>query len=87
MTRIRVLHIITRLDHGGSATNTLETVRRLDPQRFEVTLIAGRTLDPSGEIHAFIERHQLRVSFFNQLVRNIHPLADAVAALRLRRAG
>ena len=36
-----VLHIITRLDMGGSAQNTLDSCLRLDPQKFAVTLMHG----------------------------------------------
>ena len=38
---ITVLHIITRLDMGGSAQNTLDTCLRLDPGRYAVTLLHG----------------------------------------------
>ena len=38
---LSVLHIITRLDMGGSAQNTLDSCLRLDPQKFAVTLLHG----------------------------------------------
>ena len=81
--KIRVLHIITRLDAGGSATNTLETVRRLDPARFEVDLISGRTVDPSGQVEAFIARYGIRCLFIDDLLRDLHPLKDLKAFVRL----
>jgi len=40
---IRVIHIITRLDMGGSAQETLLTVLALDPQFYKVILIKGST--------------------------------------------
>ena len=40
---IRVLHIITRLDMGGSAQEALQTVLTLDPQFYKVVLIKGAT--------------------------------------------
>ena len=38
---IKVVHIVTRLDLGGAQQNTLHTVRRLDPKRFEAVLLCG----------------------------------------------
>jgi len=38
---IKVLHIITRLDMGGSAQNTLDTCLWLNPERYAVTLMHG----------------------------------------------
>ena len=40
---IRVIHVITRLDMGGSAQETLLTVLTLDPQFYKVILIKGST--------------------------------------------
>jgi len=40
---IRVLHVITRLDMGGSAQEALLTVSSLDPQLYNVILIKGST--------------------------------------------
>ena len=39
--KIKVLHVITRFDKGGSAENTFLTVRGLDKTRFDVLLIKG----------------------------------------------
>jgi hypothetical protein len=39
--RYRVLHVITRLDRGGSAENTLLTVRGTERSRFATTLAFG----------------------------------------------
>jgi glycosyltransferase involved in cell wall biosynthesis len=86
LNKIRVLHIITRLDPGGSATNTLETVRRLDPARFEVDLVSGKTDDPSGNVQRFVERHGIRCIFINDLVRNVDCIRDIKAFIALVRA-
>ena len=39
--RIKVAHVVTRLDLGGAQQNTLATVRGLDPERFETLLVCG----------------------------------------------
>ncbi len=82
--KLRVLHIITRLDAGGSAINTLETVVRLDKSVYDVDLVSGRTLDPGEEIMDFIRRKEVSCVFINDLVREIHPWKDVIAFFRLR---
>ncbi len=42
---IKVVHIITRLDRGGSAQNTLLTCLGLSKERYEVILIHGLSLE------------------------------------------
>jgi len=41
--RIQILHVVTRLDMGGSAQNTLITALNHDPLLFDVCLIKGST--------------------------------------------
>src|SRR5260221_8781080 len=52
MTRMplkkKIALLITRMDLGGAQEVALETARRLDPERFEVTLISG----PGGMLDA-----------------------------------
>jgi len=83
--KIKVLHIITRLDAGGSATNTLETVARLDPDLYAVQLISGRTYDPDGSIKDFIEDNKIDCIFLEALGRSIHPWQDIKALWQLYR--
>ncbi|MDE2485637.1 MAG: glycosyltransferase family 4 protein [candidate division NC10 bacterium] len=62
-----ILHIITRLDRGGSSENTLITVARLDQHRYRPVLMAG----PSSEgADAILIPH---------LGRKIRPLHDLLA--------
>ncbi len=85
LKKIKVLHIITRLDPGGSTTNTLETVARLDRSVYEVDLVAGRTQDPLGMAADFIARHGIHCRYVNDLVRDVHPWKDGAAFIRLVR--
>src|SRR3954451_12025350 len=39
--RLRVLHVITHLDHGGAQDNTLLTVEGLDRDRYVVDVASG----------------------------------------------
>ena len=47
---IHVLHIITRLDVGGSTENTLISVTRMPRTEFSSSVISGRTADPPPQL-------------------------------------
>lgn len=83
--RVKVVHIITRLDVGGSSTNTIETVARLDPSRYDVLLISGRTDDPQGTIVAGLKQRNIRYEFIDDLRRNIDLFKDLEALIKLYR--
>ncbi len=82
-SKIKALHIITRLDAGGSSTNTLETVVRLDRDKYDVTLIIGKTFDPHAEVERFVKEHNIKCIVIDILRRNIHPLKDVRSFFRL----
>jgi glycosyltransferase involved in cell wall biosynthesis len=95
--RIRVLHLITRLDRGGSAENTLLTVIGLDPRRYQVMLGYGASLEShmTPDEAASLE-HRLaaaravgvELTVIPSLVRQLAPvrdLASLVAMMRLIR--
>lgn len=50
--RIRVAHVITRLNVGGPAIQVLLLNSRLDPERFESVLICGRSGQGEGDMRA-----------------------------------
>jgi glycosyltransferase involved in cell wall biosynthesis len=80
--KIRVLHVITRLEPGGAQRNTLYTVAHLDRDRFAAGLAWGpgdRLDDNAAEIPDLWRRP------IEALVRPVAPRADlrAVAAVRL----
>ncbi|MBF0217611.1 MAG: glycosyltransferase family 4 protein [Candidatus Omnitrophica bacterium] len=74
--KIKVTHIITRLDPGGSSTNTVETVSRLDRKRYEILLIYGRTHDPDGLIEKDLAQRGIRYIRMDELVREPDPIKD-----------
>ena len=79
---VRILHLITRLDRGGSATNTLLTVAGLPPP-FRSALIYGRTRELPRlalELHRTVEMIEIA-----ELVRNLSPLRDLLAFLKIYR--
>ena len=79
MRKIKILHIITRLCAGGAREVVLKIVDNLDKERFDVTLISGSEdmLTGDGEIS------NVRIIIIPQLVRNINPVKDLIALLRL----
>ncbi len=78
----RILHLITRLDRGGSAENTLLTVAGLAPP-FRPTLLAGRTREPSPLLARLADT--VEVEMVPELVRPISPGRDLVALYRIYR--
>lgn len=76
MRKIKVLHIITRLDRGGSAQNTLFTVSRLKKERFSVVLMSGETKDKDSHVSDFIAQEKINYILVPQLIREINFLKD-----------
>ena len=82
--RIKVVHIITRLDLGGAQQNTLHTVRNLDPNRFEAMLLCGAGGVLDCELQSWPNGGP-RWQLVGNLVRAISPWRDLLAFLELRR--
>jgi glycosyltransferase involved in cell wall biosynthesis len=82
MTRLSVVHIITKLELGGAQQNTLFTVSHLDAARFHPVLITGEPglLDQEARKLAGVEFYQVP-----SLVRPIRPLHDLLALVVLTR--
>lgn len=78
--RIKVVHVITRLELGGAQQNTLYTVRALDPARFDARLVCGEGGALDAETRA---DPRVRAVFLDALVREVSPARDALAFLEL----
>jgi glycosyltransferase involved in cell wall biosynthesis len=78
--RIKVVHVVTRLDLGGAQQNTLHTVRQLDPARFDVLLACGAGGLLDAEVRA---DHGVRAVFLESLRREVSPAWDLLALLEL----
>ncbi|OQA91417.1 MAG: putative glycosyltransferase EpsD [Elusimicrobia bacterium ADurb.Bin231] len=77
MDRIKVAHIITKLELGGAQENTLYTCGNLDKKKFNVFLIAG----PGGILDK--QTQNIRTYFVKELIREICPLWDAIAIFKI----
>lgn len=77
-----MVHVITRLEHGGAQENTLYTCEHLDPSRYRVVLAygPGDRLDDRAQIMDHVTRWPIA-----NLVRSIAPRADALALSDLTR--
>ncbi|MDM8535884.1 glycosyltransferase family 4 protein [Desulfobacterales bacterium HSG17] len=88
----KIIHIITRLDMGGSAQNTLQTCLGLNKDKYDVTLVYGLSLESKMTDEEILSVQRLvesgkknSVSFIclPSLVRKIDPLKDAAALVFL----
>ena len=91
--RTKVLHVITRLDRGGSAQNTLLTCLGLS-DRYEMVLVHGLSLESQmtdwewQSVHRGIEEAKdrgVKVVPISSLVRKIAPVQDLQAFFSLWR--
>ncbi|MBI5374053.1 MAG: glycosyltransferase family 4 protein [Candidatus Schekmanbacteria bacterium] len=79
MKPVKVLHVITRLDRGGSAENTLITVMNLDRGKYTPSLLYGLTLSPDVKYFEKAKESASEFSCIPDLVRKISPLHDLKA--------
>jgi glycosyltransferase involved in cell wall biosynthesis len=82
---IRVAHIITRLDVGGSAENTVISATRMPKAEFTSSLISGRTVHPLPQLGETLRA--AGVSFFEvpSLLRAVGVASDCRALWQLWR--
>ena len=87
-----VMHIITRLDGGGSAMDTVCTVLRHDRRRFRVMLVCGQKEAMSAEESALIDaglrdlqRAEVPLITIPSMAREINPFRDVRAVWGLWR--
>jgi glycosyltransferase involved in cell wall biosynthesis len=80
MMRVKVFHVITKLDLGGAQKVTLMTLERLSRERYEVALVTS----PEGLLVDWANRiPDLKRFWIPSIVRQVRPLKDLQALLRL----
>ena len=79
----RVLHVITRLDLGGSAENTLLTAIGLAERGYQVTIIAGASDNPPSPTEKVALEKGVNIERIASLQRNISLVKDGSALLTL----
>jgi glycosyltransferase involved in cell wall biosynthesis len=80
-TPLSILHIITRLDLGGSAENTLLTALGSANVGHRVTIISGYSSDPPSQTEKKAIHAGIIIIKTAHLVRNISVINDAIALL------
>lgn len=80
-----VLHVITRLDPGGSAENTLLSVALANREHLAADLAYGPTAGDPGPTLERASRAGARLFMVPGLVRDLRPLADVQALWNLWR--
>lgn len=81
----KILHVITRLDPGGSATNTIVSADQLRKHGFDTFLAYGPTHDPDGSVQNLLEKLKINQIYIPHLVRNPSPFNDWLAVKQLRK--
>ena len=81
--KIRVLHVITRLERGGAPAVLLEVLRRCDTSQFEHHIATGLSQVPDDDMISFAKDTGFRVVVIPSLIRDIHPFLDIYALSKL----
>jgi glycosyltransferase involved in cell wall biosynthesis len=85
MSRIRVLQVITRLIIGGAQETVMLVADMLDPARFDASVISGPQTGPEGSLIEDVRARGVPLTIEPALVREIHPVKDLLALVRLTR--
>jgi glycosyltransferase involved in cell wall biosynthesis len=81
--RIRVLHPITRLIVGGAQENTMLTAELLDRTVWDVDIVSGIQTGSEGSLIEAVQERGIRLILEPSLVREVNPLHDLRALIRL----
>ncbi|MFW6029785.1 MAG: glycosyltransferase family 4 protein [Halanaerobiales bacterium] len=84
MSRIKVLHIITRLANGGADENTLFTIKGLDFSSYDLDLMIGEENDPIMMNNLKLPK-EVKLYKVKGLRRDISPYHDLLALFRIYR--
>jgi glycosyltransferase involved in cell wall biosynthesis len=85
MSQVRVLHIITRLIVGGAQENTIFTASLLDRSRWAVDILSGPQTGSEGSLIEEVRGRGIPLYLEPTLVRQVNPLRDLPALVRLAR--
>lgn len=77
--RVRVARVIARLNVGGPAHHVSILSGRLDPERYETLLLAGRLGRGEGSFEELAERHGASVQYVDGLAPELDAAGDAHA--------
>ena len=81
--KIKILHIITRLEFGGPPLSLLDLIARLDKEKFDVSLATGFTPDPERDMIEEARELEIEVFTVPSLVRDVRVMQDLRALWQL----
>ena len=82
-TRTKVLHLITRLIIGGAQENTIASVERVNPERYDSRLWCGPQTGSEGSLFQDARDRGEAPRVLANLVREISPWRDLVVTVQL----
>ena len=85
MTRIPVLHIITRLIVGGAQETVMLTADMLDKSQWDAHVLSGSQTGSEGSLIENVRARDIPLTIEPSLVREINPFKDLLAFIRLVR--
>jgi len=83
MKKLKVAHIITKLELGGAQQNTLYTVEHLDKSLFDVYLLSGRGGILDDFVSSLVKNSGVKVFFVSTLIREINIIKDILAFIEI----
>lgn len=83
MSKIKVVHIITKLELGGAQQNTIYTVENLDKKIFEVFLLTGKGGILDNTAINLAKENKIKLFFVQNLIREINPITDFLAFIEI----
>src|SRR5437762_8007309 len=84
-TRVRILRVIARLNMGGPALHVAYLTAGLRKRGYETTLVAGSLARGEDSMAFVAEQLDVDIVRIDELGREISPLRDLAATLRLAR--
>jgi glycosyltransferase involved in cell wall biosynthesis len=85
MKKIKVLRIISRLNIGGPAINTILLTAGLDKDKFNTLLIYGRSGIEEGDMLYYAKENNIEPIFIPELKRELSFLQDLITFIKIFR--
>ena len=83
--KMKICHVITRMIVGGAQENTLLTIKGHVEKGHECVLVTGFSPGREGELLKNVDLPEFRIETFPDLVRELSPVRDFMAFLRLKK--
>ncbi|MCP4650995.1 MAG: glycosyltransferase family 4 protein [PVC group bacterium] len=83
MAKIKIAHIVTRMDWGGSPDIVRILCEYADKEKYEVKLVFGQTKHPSEKTNRFFRKFPMQLLNVPHLRRDINIWFDFLALVRL----